>query len=488
MKRERKIEIIKREKTIIIEDPNPRLNSRGVKKILEEKFPIIEDSEIKEILDDDYRVKKIEFIPYSEIPLKEIHNLILSDDFGNVPLIKDYLENLTPLSPYQKIISILNHLIEIEPQRIIYSRARKILLFHLRKLDKSNEEEEIELPHCLIDLDFLIENNNPLLNYDYQTIFELHGKCWEFACVHFYNIKEILNNALNFFYESKLMVNYRVLINEKLPVISNDDEIFIMSIMLFDFDTWKEIILHEIRIIESKVLKQLTKNRFISLLEQLEHNINYKKVPDFHQNYLELECHGIENMFYIMDIVTKQNFKNSIRKHINFISSIKENAFEQTKKLTLNRADRDKILLNKSPIKFHEILKLFFIKNGVKLSEDRENRIKGFIKNCFIYDKKYSFSSSSINTINFFNSKLRERFLILLYILNQEGFIKYKSSRQLYNLLIDELKATNDENTGFSESTLKPLFKDLNSKNKLIYNIAKQSGFNSLSELRAIIN
>ena len=414
---------------------------------------------------------------------ENIYDLILSKDFGKVNLTEGFIENLHILSPSERIIKILNHFIQLEPVRLTYSEIPNLLLNHI---DMRGSE-------------FYNRLNDPLNEYSNIDIMDdLLTRCTDFSMAYFFSLLDHLSISLYHFYKSYSLKHYKALIDENVSLISQSNELFTLAPLIYGWEVWKDLVKYEFSILNSKALVEINREKWISLLKQLQYRLEYDKIPNFSQCYMDVSSMRVDgeelyfsDQFYVSECFNMKNYRTPINKYVSFIQNLKidESVFDHKDSLiyNLDREKRKKVTLSKSPFKLYKLFQEFFVRNNVELDENKDERVKSFINSCFKYDTKHSFHSTTNETINFLNFSLREKFCTLIHVLNKEGVIEYRSSRHLYQILIDELKTKNKENIGLSESTLKPLFSDLNKKNNLVYEIVKQSGFNSLSEVRALI-
>lgn len=151
-----------------------------------------------------------------------------------------------------------------------------------------------------------------------------------------------------------------------------------------------------------------------------------------------------------------------------------------------SRSER-KIILKISPKALLATMIDFFERNDVVLNNDKENRIRRFIINVFDFNSKYSFSSSAEGTINFLNFEAREKLCYLIMLLKNSNSIEYKSLREIYLALINELKESNPENIGLGKVTMKNLFYEINKNPQLLKSIPKQIGYSSYSFFKSTL-
>lgn len=470
---ERKIYLIKRSQRILLDDPNPSSRQLDIEQ-LKTKYPLLEES-----ICENPDLYIYEFTPYSEISYDKLYILIFSEKFGEISLCSNFLEHLKGFPPVLKIISILNHAIILNHDRLIYNEAKKITF---REVNKYFNEESFSVPENPKSL------YNLYLDCSSDDIINLHDKCISFGDIYFSQLGVELSSEMQNLFEFYNLKNYKNYIDNKETIINQDNELLIISPLIYDWNQWCKIVLYEFSILENSQKRIALKKKIIASIHQLENRIGYKNIPDLPND----RFYDNGNTFFVTSHIDKTDFKVPLLKYISYIDDHKiddilPNSNSQLISKLSDKINR-KIILNKSPIKLNLLLLKFFRLNEVSIDEDSENRIKRFIKNCFEINPKFPFESKSNETINFLDSALRDKLCKFLYVLNEEKILKYKSSRHLYLILIKDLKDHNNENIGLSESTLKPLFSELNDKKNYTHNIIKEVGFESLTSLRSILS
>ncbi|UMB59225.1 hypothetical protein MHL31_09040 [Lutibacter sp. A80] len=470
----KKIFLIKRNEKILLEDPNPEAFTLDINK-LKDKYPIIEESNHKKFRDKYSNYITHEFTPHSEISYDNIYKIIFSKNLGIIPLCNNFLEHIYSLPPITKIISILNHAVALEKERLIYTEVGKIALTEFeRYLD-----DELDIP-----------SKNPKSLYNlyskcsFNEVEELQCKSVYFHTFYFCTLGEKIPKEMENIFEFYDLKNYQKRIENKISIINQDSELLMFSPLLYDFNQWSKLIHYEFSIITNEYLRLLFKKKILSSLNQLKNRIGYDKIPNLHNDRVHI--HG--KIYFTPSDIIKPRFENPLLKYIDFIKNfIFDNSSPSNNNQLISKLGRKvnkKIPLNVSPKKLNSIFLNFFKINMISIDDDIESRIKRFIKNCFDIKPKYSFESKSIETINFLDFDLREKLSKLLYVLNEINIITYNSSRHLYLILIIELKNNNNENIGLSESTLKPLFQELKNEKIKINNIIKEIGFESQTTLK----
>jgi hypothetical protein len=114
MKKE--IYLVKRNERVLLgKYNNSMMSGLWFKKKYKEKFPILENSSYESYYNEGFEKEIIEFTPFIEVSFEKLHKLIFSKNFGDIKLCNNFLEHTKALSPITKALTILNHLVELEP-------------------------------------------------------------------------------------------------------------------------------------------------------------------------------------------------------------------------------------------------------------------------------------------------------------------------------------------------------------------------------------
>jgi len=223
------------------------------------------------------------------------------------------------------------------------------------------------------------------------------------------------------------------------PILLGTDNYKIpISLTIFDFETWKEIIESDI----TKIIAQNVQTDIESLKDQTKVAIN-----DFHFQT------GVDEFFNFTFLIF--DYRNEKKTSLAEI-----NAYFENLKIVNSK---DKIQLHISPKRLSDILQIFFKKQEIYLSEQTQAQIKKFILNTCHYDKgKYSFGTDEEDTIQFLSNALFTNFCHLLFYLEKRKALEIKNNSSLTRLLkseFDYLKLGTDRRKAFT--SIKTKTKDL---------------------------
>lgn len=384
--------------------------------------------------------------------------------------ISSFIEGLNSLSNLDRIIPLFVKIIELYEECSFDQESLRATLLLINNFD--NDKIIRVSPEDKYKLD---------KKYCYDYLNELYNEGID--CVNFsifidlvWCLIDSLTNTILFhnLYEKKN------LIKENLPLISQNDDLLIVAPLIYNIEEWKEIVKYELDRVNNKT-------QFVLLKKKIEYSLYILDKRFGNNNVPNVNCSDINfvnnNLFQeIITCLSNRDYKYKdildFEKYIkNYKYPIVDSAFIKIEKLNRSK----KINLKMSPKALLSTMIDFFERNDMVIDDDKESRIKRFILNVFDFDSKYSFSSSSEGTINFLNFELRENLCYLIMLLKKCNSIDYKSMSEIYSVLIDELKESNQENIGFGKVTMKNLFSEINKTPQLLKSIPKRIGYPSYS-------
>lgn len=263
-----------------------------------------------------------------EAPLGRVYDLIFSENFGKPDSPKDFIENIKHLNPKQRVIAILEHYTQLEPKRRYYRLAERLISQQANKYWNSEDENKSLFDKPSYD------PNNPITSLNYEQIIDgLFTKCTDFLYGYFdsgHCLANELGKALKSLYIKYSLHEYDYLIKNRHHVLLQDDELIEISPLLFPFELWKDLIVHDFSLSENLEKFNLIKNRVLSQIEELEYHVRLKKIPT------GLDKHLIDDIKFPNTKITyneyhieflnfsAQSLTVSISKYKDFIHSLEE--------------------------------------------------------------------------------------------------------------------------------------------------------------------
>ncbi len=296
--------------------------------------------------------------------------------------------------------------------------------------------------------------------------------------------------------------NLKDLSSNELNLINVKEHLLISPFIYYIRDL-KEYIIHELSLLEKNQIKSNVAN-LKAIFSELVLRLNYPYSWDaYNEGYriYEIQNELWENEYgEIID--TKMPDLNAeelakligvdkrrtidLNNLINWIDSIELDSITKISKRQKLTYQHPKLAYKKSPIKLKELFIHFFNTNNISIDNDQRSRVGRFIINCIETNyKNYSLSSQSYESINFLNKRTILPFISLLVYLNKKELLVLKSSKQLSEILISELKHINKPNIGLSNQLRDNISQKLMTKsaNELII----FTGFKNENEIKMFI-
>lgn len=296
---------------------------------------------------------KLEFSRLSKQGSKIFFNYINDDSFGNPKITENFMESLRGFDAFERILSILNHTVLLREDWAFHTYAKGYLNQVIKEINSSNSSKKRKEKKAKPYLKSLTACNSFLWGY--------HGK-----------LSEELYSAVDTFRNSEGINEIKYLIDNKKSIINTNTKTFLLSPLLFPFNQWKNLVLHEFTIIQDIDRFDSYKKRFISLVNELKYRINSKEIP-FLSSYTGANNDQAIDMLYLHHINWGiDSFTNPIEQYLEYINSIS---------LDEVRNENRNLLLEKLKKQEQERVKLLNAKRNSKIYIKKNYRhvIKGLM-------------------------------------------------------------------------------------------------------------
>ncbi|GGW43888.1 hypothetical protein [Arenibacter certesii] len=360
----------------------------------------------------------VEFRPLFELPESYFWDLIQGETFGSPPETNGFLTNLKKRAPFDRIVLILGHLVEINQIQKIYNRANAIVnneIHELRISNKSHNDKSMKLD----DL------------YCYKN------KCETFLHEYYTNIDNELQTSIQVFKSINLLNSVEYLVDANMPIINQNDDCLMLSPILFNFEQWKQMVKRELYLIEHPKLINSYVQKFIYLIKELNKRTSYNRFPTIESyffGYSSTYGESYQSTFNAYLGIDKYN--NKISDYLDFLSSISlDNIKEENRQhlaakiiedekrkesvLQKIKNSRIEIFRNKNQIK--KGFKYLLSKSNAGIDLNILDKVSGKIMTELFHYTSKTDEFIIPSTITFGNQLLLE----YLIFLEKKGYIKY---------------------------------------------------------------
>lgn len=157
----------------------------------------------------DKKLDEIDLNKIAKLPDEFFQKLVETKDFGRIPQTENFFATIKRQAPFDRIISILAHIVDLNPINVVYSQT---------KLYLSEEFYELEMDHPKSKsrdskLNDLVTN----INY-----------CKAFLHDHYYILSSELHSSTSVFKSINLLKSIEYLIDSNSSVINQNNDCFML--------------------------------------------------------------------------------------------------------------------------------------------------------------------------------------------------------------------------------------------------------------------
>ena len=360
----------------------------------------------------------VEFRPLSELPESYFWDLIQGETFGSPPETIGFLSDLKKRAPFDRVVLILGHLVEINQIQKIYNRANAIVNNEIHELRISNKS-----------------HNDKNMNLD--DLYCYKNKCETFLHEYYTNIDNELQTSIQVFKSINLLNSVEYLVDANMPIINQNDDCLMLSPILFNFEQWKQLVKRELYIIEHPKLINAYVQKFIYLIQELNKRTSYNRFPIIESYFFGFSsAYGESYQSSFNAYFGIEKFNNKVSDYVDFLNSIsldnikEENRYhlatkiiadEKRKESVLQKIKNSKIEIFKNKNHVKKGLKYLLSKSNADVDPNILDKISGQIMTELFHYTSKTDEFKIPSSITFGNQLLLE----YLIFLEKKGYIKY---------------------------------------------------------------
>ncbi len=367
-------------------------------------------------------------------------------------MIRDFHEKYDYLNSFNRVIFCLNYITII----LLDENSSVNNIINLTKPFSDHFSKNHSLKNSKPTEDL----NNPFTKFTFEQI-----DCIQIEAVSLkISIENIIQSALcdsmnEIFRIYGLDHSFEIPIKNGLPIISNNDNLMMISPLMYSLDEWKKIIAHELTILKDLPTIWTFCRKLDSLMEKLAKEIGNDRIfdpklfflndnndPVFNQRIREFilpySFHGNSDFMSSFDIPLK-TYRDSLKELYDFEIISRD-------KIIISRYGSQQILI-KGIKEFFESLS----RKGLKIPENINEGLFDFIQTITSEEGKKINCSKPYFSFSFLKGKdlkkIREDFIKIFILLSYSSYFA-SNKEKVISVLSSYLNKDGD--LGFSESTL----------------------------------